>query len=392
MSDLNTLAKSNPKNSPYYTILVQKLDKVTDLTTDEKTALLADAETAIKESVIPAYQELVIYFKGLNALAPKQVGVWQFTNGEAYYDFTLRRYTTTDSTADEIHELGQQNVERIHAEMRDLFGELGYPTEESIPELFNRLTIDYGSYQGQETVDAFESAIKDARQRSAEVFDLFPSAEVIVQGGPIGDFYTHPAVDGSRPGIFFARTTGVKPKYEVPTLAFHETIPGHHFQIALALELEQPSLRKGLGFTAFAEGWALYAERLMWELGAYENDSPGNLGRLQAEVFRAARLVIDTNIHTGKWDFNQAVDYLVEATGFTLGMAQREITRYSVWPGQAVSYYMGFLKILELRQRAMDSLGTKFVFKDFHRAVIGSGSLPLAVLEQVVNNYIQNSA
>ena len=214
-----------------------------------------------------------------------------------------------------------------------------------------------------------------------------------VIGGEAGDFYMPPAYDGSRPGIFWARTTGQTPRFGVKTLAYHETVPGHHLQIAIAQEMpDQPALRQGVSFTGYTEGWALYAERLMMELGAYQEDIPGNLGRLQAEAFRAARLVVDTGIHTGEMNFGEAVDFMAQATGFPSEYAQGELTRYSVWAGQATSYYIGFLKILELRQRAMDALGTAFDLKTFHRQVVGNGAMPLEVLEEFVEEYIEGTA
>jgi uncharacterized protein (DUF885 family) len=179
----------------------------------------------------------------------------------------------------------------------------------------------------------------------------------------------------------------------VKSLAYHETIPGHHLQIALAQEIPNlADLRRGMQFNAYTEGWALYAERLMWELGVYADDPQGDLGRLRMEAFRAARLVVDTGIHVKKWDFNKAVFYLAEAAGFTQDYAQREITRYSVWPGQATSYYLGFLKFLDLRQKAKDALGDKFDLKAFHRVILENGSVPLSILEELVDKYFGGAA
>ena len=206
----------------------------------------------------------------------------------------------------------------------------------------------------------------------------------------MGGYYTPPAIDGSRPGMFYAQDTGIVPKYSMPTLAYHEAIPGHHYQIAIAQQLDLPSFRRGADFTAYVEGWALYAERLVAELGLYENDVYGNLGRLQAEAFRAARLVVDTGIHTKHWTFDQAVDFMVENTGMTEYSMQGEVSRYISLPGQATAYYIGYTKILEVRQRVMDELGNQFDLKEFHNLLLGSGAMPLDILEQVMNNYIQS--
>jgi uncharacterized protein (DUF885 family) len=387
--DIKRIAYNNPPAHPYYESFAERLNGVSD---DERQGLLDQVELKINEIVIPAYKELSSFLKKLQEKAPARVGVWQFSDGEVFYKQALRRQTTTELTAESIHELGLQNVERVHTEMRPLFAELGYPEDESIPDLINRLTNDSGVYYSQNAVDAYEEAIRGAEERLPEAFDILPKAKVSVVGGPDGDYYVQPAYDGTRPGIFYASTNGETPKFGVKTLAYHETIPGHHLQIAIAMEQQGlPSLRKGMQFNAYAEGWALYAERLMWELGAYDGDMQGNLGRLRSEVYRAARLVVDTGIHAMKWGFEQAVDYMVEATGLPADYAQGEIARYSVWPGQAVSYYVGFLKILELRQMAMDALGERFDLKTFHHILLVNGSVPLSILENLVEYYAKGN-
>jgi uncharacterized protein (DUF885 family) len=274
--------------------------------------------------------------------------------------------------------------------MREIFDQLGYPQDESIPALFTRVAQDSGYASGAEIVQGYEDIISAADQNITSVFDLRPSIGVIVVGGPTGGYYNPPAVDGSRPGMFYAQNTGRVPKYSMPTLAYHEAIPGHHTQIAIAQQLDLPSFRKGSDFTAYVEGWALYAERLAYELGFYDGDPYGNLGRLQAEAFRAARLVVDTGLHAKKWTFAQAVDFMVENTGMSENMMQGEVSRYISLPGQATAYYIGFTKILELRQLAMDKLGDQFDLKEFHNVILGNGAMPLDILEQVVNNYIQS--
>jgi uncharacterized protein (DUF885 family) len=388
--DVNAIAYGSPPSHPFYEPFVERL---TGVSADKRQGLIEQVKTQIKEVVNPSYKELSTFLTSLQTSAPTRIGVWQFPDGEACYAQSLHHQTITELTADEIYELGLQNVERIHAEMRPLFAELGYPGDESIPDLINRLTNDSGVYQGQAAVQAYEDAIRGAELLLPQVFDILPKAQVTVVGGPEGDYYDPPPFDGSRPGIFYASTNGYTPKFGVKTLAYHETIPGHHLQAAIILEQTGlPALRRGMQFNAFCEGWALYAERLMWELGAYTDDPQGNLGRLQAEVYRAARLVVDTGIHVKQWGFDQAVDYLAKATGFPVNYAQAEITRYSVWPGQAVSYYVGFLKFQELRRKSMDALGDRFSLKAFHRAVLVNGSLPLSVLEDVVSSYITSNA
>jgi uncharacterized protein (DUF885 family) len=238
-----------------------------------------------------------------------------------------------------------------------------------------------------------EAAIREAETFLPQAFDIFPRASVEVVGGPDGNYYQPASFDGSRPGLFYASTDYPIPKYDVKTLVYHETVPGHHLQTTIAME--QTSLiplRQAASCNAFIEGWALYAERLMAELGAYANDPQGDLGRLRMEAYRAARLVVDTGIHSKRWTFEQAVEYFGQAAGLPPGSGRGEITRYCVFPGQATSYFIGFLKILELRQKAQDALGSKFDLKAFHRLVLVNGAVPLFILEKLVDNYIKGAA
>jgi uncharacterized protein (DUF885 family) len=390
LGDLNGIATSDSRSTPYFTAFEKKVGPLTNISAADKQTLLAAAEEAINTAVVPAYQALVEYFDHLQTVTTNDAGVWKFPNGEAYYAYVLNHYTSTDLTADQIHELGLQALDRIHAEMRTIFDRLGYPPDESIPESFARVAADSGSLSGDDIVQGYEEIISTADQNIASAFDLRPSIGVIVIGGPTGGYYNPPAIDGSRPGMFYAQDTGIVPKYSMPTLAYHEAIPGHHYQIAIAQQLNLPSFRRGSDFTAYVEGWALYAERLVAELGFYKNNVYGDLGRLQAEAFRAARLVVDTGIHAKHWTFDQAVNFMVENTGMPEYSMQGEVSRYISLPGQATAYYIGYTKILELRQRAMDELGNQFDLKEFHNLLLGRGAMPLDILEQVMNNYIQS--
>jgi uncharacterized protein (DUF885 family) len=388
--DLRNMARSTPQATPFYTAFedkVQALERVSDA---ERASLLRDAEAEIGKSVLPAYQELVDYFEHLETVATDDPGVDRFSNGEAYYAYALRHHTTTDMTAGEIHELGLQEVSRLRTEMQVLFDELGYPGDESLPELFSRVARDGGTLSGSAIVAGYEDIIEDAEKRTEVAFDLLPTASVEVVGGPTGGYYVPPAMDGSRPGVFYASAIGTQPKFNMPTLAYHEAIPGHHLQLALAQELDLPAFRHNVVFTAYAEGWALYAERLAWELGLYEDDPCGNLGRLQFEAFRAVRLVVDTGVHTKGWTYDQAVTYMVENTGLPRQMVEFEVSRYITWPGQATAYKIGMIRVLALRQRAEDQLGDRFDLLEFHNVVLGSGSVPLETLDGLVNDYIEN--
>jgi uncharacterized protein (DUF885 family) len=388
MEDLNGIVNSPATFTPFYTSFKQKVNDLDNLSGDEKATLLEAAETKIETSVIPAFGMLAGYVTDLIERAPTDVGVWQYPNGRAYYEYLVRHHTTTEMTPDEIHQLGFQELERIHSEMQTIFSQLGYPEDESLPQLFERVAQDSGSLQGDEIVAEYEVLIEAAEEQVKPVFGLQPNADVVVIGVPRGGFYVRPAVDGSRPGTFYATATGIEPKFSMPTLAYHEAVPGHHTQIAIALELDLPDFRKGGPYTAYSEGWALYAEHLMAELGVYESDPYGDLGRLQAEAFRAARLVVDTGIHAKGWSYEQAVDFMIENTGMSQQQMEFEVARYIVWPGQALAYKIGMIKILELRQLAEDQLGDQYNLTEFHNVVLGNGAVPLDILEQIVETYI----
>jgi uncharacterized protein (DUF885 family) len=337
------------------------------------------------------YQGLLEVLQYLQASAPAQIGVGQFPNGSQYYDYILKHHTTTDLTAAEIHQLGLDELARIHAEMRIVFDQLGYPQNETLPELFARVTAEGGIIPAANVKSTYEAIIELAKQNVSDAFDIFPSADVIVIGGPFGGYYIGPSADGSRPGAFYAGTQNDEPWFQMRSLAYHEAIPGHHTQIAIALDQDLPLTRKIVRPTAFIEGWALYAERLAWELGWHENDHFSNLGRLQYEALRASRLVMDTGIHSMGWTFDQAAQFNVDYIGATVGSSQGAAGRYSVIPGQATAYMVGMLQILSERQRAMDALGAQFNLKAFHRALLSNGAVPLAIMTTVVDQYIADT-
>ena len=370
---------------PYYIPLVKKGSKIKGLSSADKQALLDQTKKVIKESVIPGYHSLIDYFVYLQPIAPQEVGVWRFSNGAEYYAHLLRHYTTTEHTAEEIHQLGLEHVTRIQAEMHEAFGSLGYPSEESFESLINRLGEEDGYVSGDAAEAAFQSAIDQAVGMLDQAFDIPLKNQIAVVGGEAGNYYTPPPQDGSRPPTFYAATAYNQPKFPFKDIAFHEAVPGHGYQFDVARQLNLPFFRNAIQYDAYIEGWALYAERLMWELGAYEDDPAGNIGRLSLELLRAVRCVLDTAIHAKKWTFNQSIQYMIEATG---SRGEGEIRRYIMWPAQATSYFVGYLKILELRQKAKDLLGSQFDLKQFHHVLLGSGQVPLAKLEQLVEAYI----
>jgi uncharacterized protein (DUF885 family) len=388
LGDIQGIASSPAGSTPFYTSYKEKINGLTGIQDEIKQELLDSAIKEINRSVLPGFKKLADYLKTLEGKAPVEVGVWQYLNGEAYYNFTLRRHTTTAMTADEIHALGLRELERIHGEMRVIFDQLGYPKEGNLSELYNRVARDSGFDSGGQILADYKALIEGANRKLDQAFNLKTRAEIVVVGVPQGGYYEGPALDGTRPGTFYATLQGNEAKFGMPSLAYHEGIPGHHLQIALASEQDLPLFRNVVLFNAYSEGWALYAERLAWELGWYKDKPYGDLGRLQYEAFRSARLVVDTGIHAKKWTFDRAVDFMVENTGMQRSYLEYEVTRYISWPGQATSYMVGMLKILELRQKAIDQLGDKFDLKEFHNVVLGNGSMPLDVLEGVVDEYI----
>ena len=358
---------------------------------EEKEKLLSDAEKVIGESVQPGFQKLSRELIHLKQFAPRQIGIGSLPGGQEYYDYLLRHHTSTDMDAEEIYRLGLSELEKIQAEMRTVFDQLGYPQDESLPALYQRVARDGGTLTGSEVFAEYERLIRLAETGSAPLFSLSPSSKVIVQADAMGGFYIPPSMDGSRPGIFYASKEGATPYYIIPTLTYHETIPGHHTQMALVGELGMPLFQSVASFNGYVEGWALYAEKLMAESGVYDNDPYGHLGYLQYAARRAARLVIDTGIHSKGWDFEKAYTFMVENTGMSERDSQYEAARMAVMPGQAVSYYIGYKKILELREKANVALGEKLDLREFHDAILRTGPAPLSVLEQEVDRYISEN-
>jgi uncharacterized protein (DUF885 family) len=372
-----------------YASFRQKLDRVEGMSAGEKQALLDAARTKIEGTFIPAYLELRDYLLYLETVAGKVSGVSRFPEGQAYYAYVLRHQTGSDMSPEQVHELGLSEVARLQTEMRAAAAELGYPPDISMAELEERLAARGDYLEGNALLAEYERLIAEAEQATGSFFDLLPRAELTIQREPFGSgigYYLPPPLDGSGPGTFYTSPEVPIARHVIPSFIFHETIPGHHLQGALARELDLPTFRRELDLNGYVEGWAVYAERLAWEMGLYDDDPLGNLGRLGFELSRAARLVIDTGIHTKGWTRQQAADYYEEATGRPASPAA--MNRYVILPGQGCGYTLGLIKILELRQRAMDQLGDQFDIKEFHRVVLSNGSMPLEVLERVVQDCI----
>lgn len=390
--------------SPLYEDFEGKVDAlVTNGQIDGPTAasLKADAVEALLDSVGPAYQNLIDVMTAQAETATDEDGVWKLPDGAAFYETRLKARTTTDMTATEIHDLGLAETVRIHNEMRAIMEEVEF--EGTLQDFFEFMRTDEqfyypGTEEGKAQYLAEATAlIEEMKTRLPEVFNRFPKADMIVKAvEPFREqsagkaFYQRPSADGSRPGTYYANLYRMEdmPTYQMAALAYHEGIPGHHMQIAIQQELEGvPSFRRFSGVTAYSEGWGLYSEYFTKEMGFYE-DPYSDFGRLAMELWRAARLVVDTGIHDKGWTREEAVQWLLENTPNPEGDARKAIDRYIVMPGQATAYKIGMLKILELRELARSELGEAFDIRDFHDVILENGPVPLAVLEENVEAYI----
>jgi uncharacterized protein (DUF885 family) len=378
-----------------------KIDKMND---SERADFQKRVETSVANNVYPAYQKLIDYFKGIQPKTTTDDGVWKLPEGDAFYAYALHDNTTTTLKPDEVHALGLREIARIESEMRTLLDANGFAGQ-AIGASMEALAKDprflyANDDKGRaDALAEYKRLIDTATERCNQLFLTAPRAKCEVrrveqfkETTSSGAYYQSGAMDGTRPGIFFANLRDMNgvPKWSMPTLAYHEGIPGHHWQLSIAQELKGlPQFRKIIPFTSYAEGWALYCEWLAADLGWYKDDPFGNLGRLQGELFRAVRLVVDTGIHAKHWTREQAIAYMHEKTGISEKEVTAEIERYIVIPGQACAYKIGMLKIQELRARAQKELGEKFDVREFHDTLLKNGALPLDILEEQVNDYIQ---
>lgn len=401
---------SNPvRTNVLYTSFVSKIGKLETLSNEEKQAYTLKVETEIRSAVFGAYQKLISYLENLKTKATIDDGVWKLPEGDAYYRYQLKLMTTTNLTPEEIHQMGLKEVNRIKKEMRSIIKSEGYTdTTQSIGTTMQTLSLDERflypeNDEGREKLlQSYQDILQKANTRLDNAFALRPNAGIEVkrvpefrETGQAKAYYQGPKMDGSSKGVFYVNLRKVHehPTYTMKSLAYHEGIPGHHFQHALQAELKgTPIFRKVIPFTAYTEGWAMYSEQLAWELGFYDHDPIGNLGRLQSEMWRAVRLVADTGIHFKKWTREEAIEYMVSNTGLTTSEVATEIERYIVMPGQACAYKIGMMKILELRERAKTKLGDRFNLKNFHRVVLQNGAVPLEILEKLVDEYIDTTS
>jgi len=395
---------SSPGNSPLLDDFTKKVGTLNDVDSVTRDRLLSSATKALNESVRPAYERVIAFLEGQSKRANDDAGVWKFPDGADFYSSALRRTTTTNLTAAEIHEIGLKEVARIHGEMTKIKDKVGFKGD--LQGFFKFMREDRQFYlpdtdEGRAMYLARAVAIIDEmKKRLDELFATKPKADIVVKAvekfrekSAGKAFYQQPAPDGSRPGMFYVnlREMQSNPTYELEALAHHEGIPGHHMQIAIAQELSGiPKFRKfSHAYTAYTEGWGLYSEQAPKEIGMYQ-DPYSDFGRLALELWRAGRLVVDTGIHDKKWTRQQAIDYLKQNTPNSEADCIDSINRYIVMPSQATAYKIGMIKILELRERAKKQLGNKFDLRQFHDVVLTNSALPLDVLEELVEHWVKS--
>lgn len=382
--------------SPLWADLVKKV-RALDAPPAEKARLLSAGQRALRNSVAPAYAETIAMLEAHRARAGTDDGVWRLPNGAAYYASLLERQTTTKLSGEDIHRIGLEQVARLHDEMRGVMTRVGYRGE--LRAFFDYMEGETRFYEPQTDegktsyVRKATAAIDTMRRKLPEYFLELPNAELEVraveayrENGAGLAFYERPAADGSRPGVYYCNTSDMKalPLYQLEALAYHEGIPGHHMQIAIAQELEGvPRFRRFGGYTAYSEGWGLYSERLAKEMGFYQ-DPYSDFGRLTLELRRAIRLVVDTGLHHKRWSRQQAIDYILANQPGGEDQARKDIDRYIVMPGQATAYMIGQMEILRLREAARSSMGARFDIRAFHSTVLAAGAVPLDILGERV--------
>lgn len=386
------------------TDFASRLSAVGEIDVEEQALLVADARARVEGQVIPGYAGMIALFEELATQTNHDAGIWRIPNGDAIYRHRLRSSTTTDYTPEQVHEIGLSEVVRIEGEMHAILDAQQIPDGDIATRV--RVVMEDPTQQfsntdeGREEMIAYlESFDEKVMARVAEFFITIPPQPLEIVRVPVhaqdssaGGYYSSPALDGSRPGRFYInqKSTADNPRWTLPTLMIHEGSPGHHFQLSASQLIEDvPLLRKLSPFNAFTEGWALYSERIAkTDMGLYDDDPLGDLGRLQAEMFRAVRLVVDTGIHAKRWSREEAIEYMLAKTGMTEDEVTREIERYSVWPGQATGYKTGQLAILELRETAEEALGESFDIRQFHELLLMNGAMPLALLKDQVTAWV----
>ena len=385
--------KQDIEDHPYYKIFK---DVGNVATTEEATVLQNEVKDYIQNVLNPAYQELYDFL--VNEYLPKSrdsIGISDVPNGKEWYEYLARYHTTTDLTPDEIHEIGLREVAKIRAEMESIIDRVGW--EGDFNSFLQYLRTDPKFYYetGEELLQAYRAMSKEIDAYMPTLFNKLPRAPygvipIPMESAPFTTTAYYNAPSAGRPGYYYANLymPEVRPKYEIPVLSVHEAVPGHHHQISLAQEMENvPNFRKYLSITAFVEGWGLYSEQLGESMGIYD-DPYDKFGQLTYDMWRAVRLVVDTGMHYKGWSRDDAVTLFLNNTAKTEQDINNEVDRYIAWPGQALAYKIGQLKIMELRDKTKAALGDDFDIKDFHDHMLSFGSIPLNILEEKVDEFI----
>jgi uncharacterized protein (DUF885 family) len=401
--ELNDMITEDPTDNIFYSDFLSKLTLLS-IPESEKRELLNQLEFAIKKVILPNILKFANKISKIKGNSDDIPGLWKIPNGDKLYELYLKKHTTTNLSPEEVHQLGLKEVDRIQQEILQRLTELGFTKGNTFGEIereyWNSLQgiehiFPYGETGKNQALNHYLKILDETKPKLADYFSKLPQSEVTVKRVPAhkekftGAHYQRAPFDGSRPAAFLANLGWTPMKPDMATLLYHETIPGHHLQIAYAMEYcDSPIYRNFTHFTAFIEGWALYAERLAFENG-WHKDIYSETGYLDSELYRAVRLVVDTGLHYKKWSRTKAYNYMMDNLGWG---SYGEIDRYTLWAGQACAYKIGELKILELRQKVKDKLGNDFDIKEFHEIVLQNGAIPLDLLEQVVNKWLAEKA
>ena len=402
---MRSFIEGGANQNPLFTTLPKKVENIDGLSDVRKGELSQQALNVIETKILPQYGEMIALFEELLTISNHDAGIWRLPNGEEIYRSALRSNNSTTLTADEIHQIGLSEVARIELEMEDIL--LGQGLSEGSVVSRIRYLMELPEHNFANTDEGRIEQIAYLNEVNAQIMASIENYFITIPPQPLeivrvpeysqdsapGGYYQPPAMDGSSPGKFYInqKDTRDNPRWTLPTLMYHEGAPGHHFQLSAAQLIENvPFLRKVSPFTAYTEGWGLYSERIAAEdMGMYQDDPLGDLGRLQAEMFRAVRLVVDTGMHAKRWSRERAIEYMLSKTGMTEAEVTREIERYVVWPGQATAYKVGQLSMLRLRAMAENQLGDAFDIREFHEMILMNGAMPLEILEESVESWVE---
>ena len=402
---MRSFIEGGAKQNPLFITLPKKIENIDGLSDIRKDELSQQALNIIEAKILPQYGEMIALFEELLTISNHDAGIWRLPKGEEIYRSALRSNTSTNLTADEIHQIGLSEVARIELGMEDILAGQGLSEGSIVSRI--RYLMELPEHNFPNTDEGRLQQIAYLNQVNAQIMasiedyfitippqplEIIRVPEYSQDSAPAG-YYRPPAVDGSSPGRFYInqKDTRENPRWTLPTLMYHEGAPGHHFQLSAAQLIKNvPFLRKFSPFTAYTEGWGLYSERIAAEdMGMYKDDPLGDLGRLQAEMFRAVRLVVDTGMHSKRWSRERAIEYMLSKTGMTEEGVTREIERYVVWPGQATAYKVGQLSMLRVRAMAENQLGDAFDIREFHEMILMNGAMPLEILEESVGSWIK---